>query len=842
MMKKILGIFVCTLMISGALVSAQNLFNDKKEFTIDTDTLSVTIPIGSYQIIEEKQGFEVAIESFGRLLIPGKPSIPSKIFSIAIPPGATVQDVTFEAKTSTVLPGEYKIAPNPLPRIIGAEDTVLRDSDQQQYEENFKSVYSQDKPYPDSIGEIVGTGGYRKYNLVDVRITPVIYYPVSAKLMYYQDIIVHVQYTISEKFSAEDIMVDNLAKTEENAKKIIFNYDEAQKWYPTSPGGREQYNYVIITLDSLTSAVTPLVDWESAKGRSVNVVTTTWISNNYEGYDLAAKMREFLRDKYPSESWGITDVCLVGGYDDVPMRRCAQNQGYGQPETDYYYAELSLPDSESWDANGNHQYGENSDPIDFETEIVVGRIPWSDPDVVQSICEKSVAYEQNNDESFKKNILLLGAYFWSDTDNAVLMEYKTNPSNYPWMSDWTKTKLYEDAQSQYPCDYDLSYSNVESVWSEGTYAFVNWAGHGSPTACYEYYPSQPFVSTDTCLQLNDEYPAIIFADACSNSDTDELNIGQAMLKRGGVGFLGATKVAYGMPAWNDPYDGSSQSLDCFFTTHVTSGEYTQGEAHQWSLREMYVNDLWYYPRYETFQWGALWGNPSLTMGPVSTSNPPATPAVPSGPTHGVREVEYIFSSSTTDPDGDQIFYMFSWDDGTSSQWLGPYSTGVTVSTSHSWSELGTYNVKVKAKDTNGATSDWSQPHEISIVLNDAPDIPTISGPGTGAPGKNYLFKMQTTDINGDDVYYFIDWGDGTTTEWIGPFTSGTQATTTHSWSEEGTYTVKVKAKDIAGDESDWGTMDVVMPFNYRFSLQTFLENLFEMFPRLFPVLRHLLGY
>lgn len=843
MMKKIMGILVCTLMISGALVSAQNLLNDKKEFNTATGTLSVTVPTGSYQIIEERQGNKVTLENFGRLLIPGKPNLPSKIFSIAIPPGAIVQDVTFEAKTITVLPGTHKIAPNVLPRVIGAENSVIRERDLQQYEENLLSVYSQDNPYPESIGEVIGTGGYRKYNLVDVRITPVIYYPLSGKLIYHQDIVVQVHYTFPRGFSSEDIMIDNLPKTEKNAKEMIFNYDDAQQWYPTvQGGGREQYNYVIITLDSLTSAVAPLVDWESAKGRSVNVVTTSWISNNYQGYDLAAKIREFLRDKYPSGAWGITDVCLVGEYDDVPMRRTAQNVGYGQPETDYYYAELSLPDSQSWDANGNHLYGENSDPIDFEAEIVVGRIPWSAPAVVQSICEKSVAYEQNTDDSFKKNILLLGAYFWSDTDNAVLMEYKTNPSNYPWMSDWTKTKLYEDAQSSYPCDYDLSYSNVLSVWSQGTYSFVNWAGHGSPTACYEYYPSQPFVSTDTCLQLNDEYPAIIFADACSNSDTDNLNIGQAMLKQGGVGFLGSTKVAYGMPAWNDPYDGSSQSLDCFFTTHVTSGEYTQGEAHQWSLREMYVNSLWYYPRYEMFEWGALWGIPSLTMGPVTTSNPPSTPTEPSGPSRGVREVEYIFSSSSSDPDGDKIFYMFSWGDGTSSPWLGPYTSGLMISGSHKWSALGEYMVKVKAKDINGATSDWSQPHEISIVLNDAPDTPTISGPGTGTPGKNYLFKLLTTDINDDDVYYFIDWGDGTTTEWIGPFTSGIQATTTHSWSEQGTYIVKVKAKDVIGDESDWGTMDVAMPYHYRFSLQTFLEHLFELFPRMFPVLRTVLGY
>jgi hypothetical protein len=702
-------------------------------------------------------------------------------------------------------------------------------------------VYGQNNPYPLSIGEVVGTGGYRKYNLVDVRITPFVYYPLSGKLMYYPDITVTVQYTFPEGFSSKDIMIDNLPETEQTAKEIILNYDQAKNWYPNAPGGRDQYDYVIITLDSLTSSVSALADWESAKGRSVNIVTTSWINSNYDGYDLPAKMRAFLIEKYPSGAWGIMNVCLIGGYDDVPMRRTAQDVGYGEPETDYYYAELSLPDSESWDDNGNHQYGEDSDSIDFQAEINVGRIPWSDLDTVQSICEKSVAYEQNTDDSFKKNILLLGAYFWSDTDNAVLMEYKTNPANYPWMSDWTKTRLYEDAQSSYPCDYDLTYNNVESVWSSGTYAFVDWAGHGNPDACYELYPSQAFVDEDTCLSLNDEYPAIIFADACSNSDTDDLNIGQAMLKRGGVGFLGATKVAYGMPAWNDPYDGSSQSLDCFFTTHVTSGEYTQGAAHQWSLREMYTNGLWYYNYYEMFEWGALWGNPDLSMGSVSTSNPPATPTLPSGPTHGVRNVEYVFSSSTSDPDGDQIYFMFNWDDGTSSAWLGPYASGSTISASHSWSALGNYTIKVKAKDINGATSDWSQPLTITIVLNDAPNTPTISGPGTGVPGKIYLYKLQTSDINGDDVYYFVDWGDNTTSEWIGPYNSGVQVTTTHSWSEQGTYSVKVKAKDVPGDESDWGTLDVIMPTDYKFSFNAFLQHILGMFPHMFPILRYLVG-
>jgi len=95
--------------------------------------------------------------------------------------------------------------------------------------------------------------------------------------------------------------------------------------------------------------------------------------------------------------------------------------------------------------------------------------------------------------------------------------------------------------------------------------------------------------------------------------------GQAMLKQGGVGFLGATKVALGMPGWDHPNDGSSQSLDYYFTTSVISGDYTQGEAHQRALREMYTKGLWYQVKYEMFEWGALWGNPDLGMTPIGDS-------------------------------------------------------------------------------------------------------------------------------------------------------------------------------------------------------------------------------
>ncbi len=578
------------------------------------ESISVPVPIGEYTIKQVADGDRIYLEDFGRLLVPGKPKLPSKIFAIAIPPGARVLDLSFTTGAGIELPGTYDIEPTPLPRVIADEDPQLYADELARYEANYETVYGSDVAYPQQLAELERSAGYRGYNLVDVRVTPFAYQPKSGRVTFYSDVTVNLTYDLN---AGQSTPADNLTRTEKIAEHLVLNYHEASAWQPRLGPKSGLHDFVIITLESLISSVQPLVDWETAKGRTVEVVTTTWIDANYTGWDLPAKMRVFLREKYPSEQWGIEDVLLVGHYDDVPMRRTAQNLGYGAPETDFYFAELSLSDADSWDDDGDHQYGENGDDIDFYAEVNVGRIPFSDVTTVQSICEKSEAYEQNTDPAFKQNMLLLGAYFWANTDNAVMMEYKTDPVMHEWMADWTLTRMYEKNSgyySDYDCDYELLHSNVMSVWPNGTYAFVNLAGHGSPTSTHIYGIGSPaFIQSSDCSSLSDDYPAIIFADACSNSDTDYPNIGRAMLGQGGVGFVGATKVALGCPGWQDHLDGSSQSLDYFFTTAVTSGDYSQGAALQYALQQMYSLGLWNYNKYETFEWGALWGNPNLWM-------------------------------------------------------------------------------------------------------------------------------------------------------------------------------------------------------------------------------------
>jgi hypothetical protein len=352
-----------------------------------------------------------------------------------------------------------------------------------------------------------------------------------------------------------------------------------------------------------------LVAWEQQKGRGVQMVTTQWITTNYAGVDLAQRIRSFLRDKYSATDWGIEYVLLVGHYGDLPMRVVWQDLGYGYPQTDTYYAELSLPDNQSWDTDGDGRYAEDEDEIDFYTEVAVGRIPWSEPAIVQHICQKSVLFEQNDDPSYKQNILFLGSLIWPDTDDAVLME---TIAALPHMADWTDVRMYEEGYSAYPMDFDLTRTNVVSEWSSGKYAVVDWGGHGSPTSAHRYYPDMPaFIRSADCAVIGDDYPSIVFATSCYTSSPYHASLGREMLYQGAVGYVGATQVAGGRKGWEVPADGSSQTLNYLFTGYVTSGDYTQGEALQLALRETYLQGAWRWPKYEVLEWGALYGNPDL---------------------------------------------------------------------------------------------------------------------------------------------------------------------------------------------------------------------------------------
>ena len=84
-----------------------------------------------------------------------------------------------------------------------------------------------------------------------------------------------------------------------------------------------------------------------------------------------------------------------------------------------------------------------------------------------------------------------------------------------------------------------------------------------------------------------------------------------------------------------------------------------------------------------------------------------------------------------------------------------------------------------------------------------PNAPIITGPTSGRSWEEYEFTFNTTDPDGDDVYYFVDWGDDTNSGWKGPYESGEEVTITNKWTSEGLYEITARARDANYVVSDW---------------------------------------
>jgi hypothetical protein len=122
------------------------------------------------------------------------------------------------------------------------------------------------------------------------------------------------------------------------------------------------------------------------------------------------------------------------------------------------------------------------------------------------------------------------------------------------------------------------------------------------------------------------------------------------------------------------------------------------------------------------------------------------------------------------------------------------------------SEEGNHTLIYYSVDNAGNKED---DNTVDFTIWYTPSAPTVDGPTMGRVRNTYNYTLSSTDPRGYDLYYYVDWGDNTNTDWVGPYPSGEIVNLSHSWINQSEQ-MMAKAKNINDSESDWSEIDIYM--------------------------------
>lgn len=597
--------------------------------------LSVDVPAPEYQIIDNT----LVTENTAFLNAPGAPNVPCRKVTIALPPGALVESVSFSG-TRQLLGSIHIPATQPmLPLVDGESVTQLY----RMYEKQKDIYYSTAEIYPQSFGTAFSQGGLRKYTLIDVACNHFAYKPSSQELFFTPRITVTIHYSMpvpdSERARfwrnlADDITYDGIAK------EIIYNWQDAMQWYRTDTPKRAHGYYIIIPA-SLTSAVDTLVAYYQDRGYDVNIVTKEYIEANASGVDLPQKIRNYLRENLAD----IEYLLLVGFSTDVPWRSMVPfnndpDSPYNGPDyspipSDLYYAELTDHDTLSWNSDRDSYYGEvydqyfnpvGEDNPDYHADIHLGRIPFSSQSTIEHICEKLIQFDTNTDMTYKTASLLAGAvYYYANEDYTGRdrndgADYTEELLNDGILDQSNAVTLYEKgglAPCSYTCTDSLTHTNMIGYWQQKGimyechhgnnigYARKIWAwdnGNGVPEAFEMQWPFT--LTTSDVYQLDDDYPATSVLRSCLCGNPDVVGLGSQLLNHGSSAVISSSRISWMTSAdpGGIPYHFFDRLLQ---DTSVSHG--IIGDAYDLSRTDFMHASMFWLPAYHY----NLFGDPAL---------------------------------------------------------------------------------------------------------------------------------------------------------------------------------------------------------------------------------------
>ncbi len=527
---------------------------------------------GEYDVVDLK-GFPALIE-------PGAPRVPRVVELVSIPAGAEptgVELVTAEWQTV----GQYRLAPaqpdQPLPMPGRVFEPRLFPPD--------PSIYSSAETYPKEPVRQLEFGTLGGYRIAFVELRPVRWVPATGELQLAARLVYRLKY---EQQGRDNLVpsVRQKALYGKLVREMVVNPRDVAANAPAvgrtvvtmlPPG---EYDYVVISEPPLDTVFARLAAWKTLKGVPATVVTRSWISANYSGYDLPDKFRNFIIDAY--QTWGTQYVLLGGAADHkttgqniLPGRDAwyiTQGVGYYPDEDtipcDLYFGGLDG----TWDYNNNHVYGERADRADMLSEVFVGRASVNNVAQAQNFVAKTLSYEQNPPAGYLCKMLLPTAILWSSYNERPMQESiaRMTPTN------WQDSRLYERTST-------LSRQAMRDSMNSG-FGLGHWVGHGDENGIY--MGSSPYLnSSDADALTNGAKQGIHASIACFTGAWDEVPGGDCfaehLMNRAGGGSVGmAMNSRYGYGAYVSGYvPGPSERLDTvFFARILDHDEYHAGQA------------------------------------------------------------------------------------------------------------------------------------------------------------------------------------------------------------------------------------------------------------------------
>ena len=173
-----------------------------------------------------------------------------------------------------------------------------------------------------------------------------------------------------------------------------------------------------------------------------------------------------------------------------------------------------------------------------------------------------------------------------------------------------------------------------------------------------------------------------------------------------------------------------------------------------------------------------------------------------GPSSGRPGDSLSYAVTSTDPDGQDVSYRFSWGDSDTTDWTSYYASGQAVAMVHVYHDTGHFSIRVNARNTDSVESGWCAALVVAVSQSPPEKPITPVGPAYCTTGVAYTYKVMAIHPQGQPLEFQFDWS-GEVSNWGNPGASGETAAVSHVFDTAGTYTVAARARDNAGLLSGW---------------------------------------